>query len=501
MSSVDRDTSFRPAMQIMAGRLLGFAATFFVPIVLVRVFAPEAFGTYKQLFLVYTTLFALAQIGMAESLFYFLPRDREGSGRYLVNSFAMLSLSGLAFLGGLWVSAPAIASWLGNPALAGLLPLIGIYLFLMLASAGLEITLMCGDRYVAAAASYAISDILRASFLVVPALLLEDLRWILWGAIAFGAIRLGGQVATAWKRFGGDLTFDRILLKRQFAYSLPFQLAVVVEVAQTNLHQYAVAYWFDPATFAIYAVGCLQIPLVEFAASSAGNVLMVKMGGASKDGDTEGARRIWTSTTRKLALLLVPMVVCLVLVARDLIPVLFTGEYLAAVPVFVVWTLAVLFGVVQTDSALRVYAEVRYILFLNLVRLVVIAGLIYFAVELFGLVGAVGITVVALFVNKVLALARLRGILGTGWAGILPWRDLGTIGAVSVAAAGPALLLRPELERGSITALIVLGTTYGITLVALALGLGVLHEDEIPSFLKRFPRIARGARIEPTESS
>ena len=47
--------SFGPAMVLMAGRMVGFAATFFVPIVLARVFTPEAFGTYKQLFLVYAT--------------------------------------------------------------------------------------------------------------------------------------------------------------------------------------------------------------------------------------------------------------------------------------------------------------------------------------------------------------------------------------------------------------------------------------------------------------
>ena len=33
------------------------------------------FGTYKQLFLIYATLFGVAQLGMAESLYYFIPRD------------------------------------------------------------------------------------------------------------------------------------------------------------------------------------------------------------------------------------------------------------------------------------------------------------------------------------------------------------------------------------------------------------------------------------------
>jgi O-antigen/teichoic acid export membrane protein len=486
----------------MGGRIVGFAATFFVPIVLVRIFAPEVFGTYKQLFLIYTTLFALAQIGMAESLFYFLPRDRERSGRYFVNSVALLSLSGLVALGALWLGAPAISSWMGNPELARHLPLLGAYLFLMLASAGLEITLMCGQRYGAAAATYAISDVLRATLLILPAVFTRDLRWLLLGAVAFGAVRVVAEVVTAWRRFGPRIAPDRSLLRRQLGYSMPFQLAVIVEVAQANLHQYAVAYWFDPVTFAIYAVGCLQIPLVELAASSAGNVLMVRMGDALRAGDKAAARRIWTSTTRQLALLLVPMVVVLVLVARDLIPVLFTDAYRAAVPIFVVWTLAVLFGVLQTDSALRVFAAVRTILVLNLVRLAVVGGLIYVAVTLFGLVGAVGVTVLALLLSKALALVRLRRLLGASWRDVLPWRDLATITGVSVLAAVPPLLLRPELTPATFPTLAVLGLVYGVSLVALALGHGVLHDDEIPRVLRPFRRLASGEpAIEPSESA
>jgi hypothetical protein len=64
-----KDGTSRPALLLVAGRSAGFAASFAIPIVLARTFDPGAFGTYKQLFLVYTTLYGLAQIGAAESLY------------------------------------------------------------------------------------------------------------------------------------------------------------------------------------------------------------------------------------------------------------------------------------------------------------------------------------------------------------------------------------------------------------------------------------------------
>src|ERR671926_1603539 len=88
------DTVSKPAMLLVGGRAIGLAASFAIGILLARIFTPAVFGTYKQFFLVYTTLYGLAQLGMAESLYYFVPRatsagrDRGASnvGRYVCNA-------------------------------------------------------------------------------------------------------------------------------------------------------------------------------------------------------------------------------------------------------------------------------------------------------------------------------------------------------------------------------------------------------------------------------
>src|SRR5262249_22007702 len=67
-----RDSIMGPALVLMSGRVLAFAASFLLPVALVRLFDAADFGTYKQLFLVYTTLYVVGSV-MAESLFYFLP--------------------------------------------------------------------------------------------------------------------------------------------------------------------------------------------------------------------------------------------------------------------------------------------------------------------------------------------------------------------------------------------------------------------------------------------
>src|SRR5437870_8789353 len=95
------DSTFRPAFTLMSGRVAAFAITFLTPVLLVRVFSQAEFGPYKQFTLITYTLFLIGQLGLAECLFYFLPRDPEAGARYALNSVVMLGLSGSICLMGL----------------------------------------------------------------------------------------------------------------------------------------------------------------------------------------------------------------------------------------------------------------------------------------------------------------------------------------------------------------------------------------------------------------
>src|ERR1044071_8262230 len=133
----------------------------------------------------------------------------------------------------------------------------------------------------------------------------------------------------------------------------PVSVYVLIEVLQINLHMYVVSFHFDAATFAIYAVGCLTLPVVDFLMSSACNVMMVGMREYLMKDAQASVLAIWRDTTRKLLLLYAPIVGCLLTVAHEVIVVLYTDKYIASVPIFMVWVLAILFVGLLTDGVLR----------------------------------------------------------------------------------------------------------------------------------------------------
>ena len=103
MSSTE--STVKPALVLMVGRGVALVATFLAPLILVRLFDQSQFGTYKQLLLVYVTLYVLSQLGLAESLFYFIPRSTGGAGGYVANSMLALTGTGVASLALLWATA------------------------------------------------------------------------------------------------------------------------------------------------------------------------------------------------------------------------------------------------------------------------------------------------------------------------------------------------------------------------------------------------------------
>lgn len=469
---------FRPALLLMSGRFLGFVAAFVIPIVLARVFDQTEFGSYKQIFLIFGTVFGIAQVGMAESLYYFLPSDARSSGGFVFNTLAVLGLLGLTSLGALWLWRADIAELLNNPGLAASIPLIGIYLLFMLMAVVLEIVMTVRRQHFRASCAYAVSDLVRAMFYIAPVLIFSGLRGLLLGAIAFAMIRLAATLVYVRREFGDTLRPQGTSLRTQLGYAIPFGLAGLIEVLQTNLHLYVVSYHFDTATFAIYAVGCLQIPLSDYLMTSTSNVMMVNMREKMLAGDRESVVSIWLDSVRKLALIFFPLVAALLITAHALIVMLFTSAYERSAPIFMVWTLSMLFAALLTDGALRVFAETRFLILQNALRLVLIVGMIQWFLARFDLMGAVLVTLLATAVAKVFALARIKRVLKVPLARLLPWRSLGVTVLIAAGAAVPAMLVESVLAVPGPVLLLLTGVVYTLSYYVLLQWCGPMHAEE-----------------------
>jgi len=447
------------ALVLIIGRVASFALTFFIPIFLARRLDPAEYGTFKQIFLIFTTLFLILQGGMVQSLYYFIPHDPDRKSAWIFQAVLFATAAGAIAAIGLLLGGERLADAFSNPALIPYISALALFLFLMLASCHFETVMIAQEEITKGSIVLFLSEMIRALFIIIPLLVTRSLSAVIAGLITFAGLRLLiSLIYTARILFRGagvrTPLFEPESLRMQLAYALPFGASVIVDVIQQNLHQYTVAALFDAATFAVYSVGIMQIPIIDFIYTPTTQVLMVRMTALLKQGSIQDRLTLWHNVTAQLALLFFPLGLFFGLIAPDMIGFLFTEAYKQSIPLFQISALGILPAVFLTDGMLRCHARIPFILFTTIVKIILTFLLILPLVHFAGLTGAVLATILVVYIGKVLMLWKTRALMSVSWREFLPWGKLaGTLLLASFVFI-PAMLLRQAFSMSSFIALI-----------------------------------------------
>jgi O-antigen/teichoic acid export membrane protein len=417
--------------------------TLSIPLALARTMDLGEYGTYKQLFLVLMTLYYVLPFGMAQALYFFVPRA-EDKRPYFGQTLLFLTFAGGVAALVLGAASEPLARYFHNPELVHYRWTQAVYLVCMMASFTLEISLITQGRTKQAALAYLVSDAVRALAMVVPVLLGYGLRGMMVAVAAFAALRY----VAAWVlvlRSGRGALWDRRMLKEQFLYAAPFGAAMLLGIPQQYAHQFAVSSLTTPEAFAIYAVACFQLPVVDLLYTPISEVLMVRLGELDREGRVHEGVGMFRESVAKLSLAFFPLAAFLCAAAPEFIEALFGARFLDAVPLFRVSVLGVVLSILPVDGVLRARRETGHIFNGYLVKALVTVPLVYFGVKGLGMMGGILSWVAAEAVGKAVLLARVPRALSSpghpvGLRALLPARELGQA-LVAAAAAGLAIPL------------------------------------------------------------
>ncbi len=467
------------AITLIVAKGISFLLTLSIPLLLVRYLSQSEFGAYKQSLLLYTTVANLLPWGMAQSLYYFIPKSPEHRRGYLANTFIFLFVVGLFALLACSLSGHLLESYFHSEALAKSAPLLGIYMFFMTASIYAEVALVAENRTRAAAGVIILNEVAKALALIGSALLTHSYAGIMAGLACAAAIRF--LILTCY--FRRDLAMVKAgpnieLLRKQLRYSLPFGLMVLLLFAQDYFHQYYISYTFSPADFAIYAIGCLELPLVDLFYSSIGDVAMVKMAECLRNHDRVGARQTWHEAMIKLAVIFLPLTAYMTVVRKEFIIALFTERYQASAPILLVTLAAMPLTILLVDPVMRVFGETRYLLFITALRLPLTITLVIVSLALMGMIGGVISTSIMVLLARGALLMRIQSLMKCAFKELLPWRNLMLILVASISAALPAESLLIGLRLTPKFALIVTAPIYGLIFLLVGIWLDIFPAEE-----------------------
>jgi O-antigen/teichoic acid export membrane protein len=469
----------------MAARLVMTILGISLPMVLARTLLQEDYGTFKQAWILSSTLFFVLPFGITQSLLFFVPRDSRNQRLYVSHVLLATWVVGLLSTAILWLGGGAIADLFDNRKLGALMPMVAVITGLRLCSASWDLVYLSEGRVGSAA-------ILRAGFetfytvcVVAAALLLQTTAGALAGILIAFVVRAVVSNFVLLSKFG--FAFDRHLLVRQLRYALPFGLAFALMIPQQQFHFYAVAAAVPAATFAVYNVGCLQLPIIEMLYSPMSDVMQLAIAEEDGRGRPEAAIGLFRDTVSQLSFVFVPLLALLLVVAPALIRFFFTDRYAEAVSLFRITLLSIPLAALPLEGLMRARAQKRFMLVVSVSKFASTVILVLLGLHWFGMVGSIVGFMLAEEVGRGLMLWRATVVMRAKLADILPLRDLAVRAATSLVAAFAARVAMP----GGAPALLQLasaGAVFALVYLAILGWLGGL--SPLCNFLPRWKRVA-----------
>ncbi|HEX7956088.1 MAG TPA: oligosaccharide flippase family protein [Pyrinomonadaceae bacterium] len=483
------------AFWLMFAKTLGFAFTFLLPPLLVRHLTQTEYGLFKQVFLVVGTAVAVLPLGFGMSAYYFLPReDERGRARAVLNVLVFSTAVGAA--GGLALALfPGLLGRVFNdPTLVSYAPLVGVVIFFWVVSSFLETVAVANQETRLSTVLIVGAQLTKTLFMLGALLAFGTLRALIYASLAQGVLQTVVLLRYLSARFPGYWrAFDLGMLRAQTAYALPLGVAGLMYTVQTEGHNYFVSHYFTPAEFAVYAVGCLELPLVGLLRESINSVMIPRVSLLQKAGETREIVGLTARVMRKLAAFFFPTYAFFMVAGREFIAFLFTPAYLPSWPVMVVNLTLLPFAIIALDPLVRAYAEHRYFLLkIRVLMLFVLAAGLWFGVARFGLVGAVGAVVLTGVVERLALLAKFARVLEVTRRDLPYFKDVAKIALAAAAAAAVAALVRALLPGvRPFFVLAACGASFGAAYLAAIVVLKVVTEDEFGAVRARAARLQR----------
>lgn len=400
----------------MTAKLIGFAFSFALPLIVVRYLSQTNVGLYRESFLLITNAAIILPLGFSMSAYYFLARETERRGAAVFNILLFnFVVGGLACLT-LFLYPQLVGDLFTSDELTRIAPAIGVVIWIWIFSTFLE-TVAIANQEAKTATLFIVAAALSKTLLMAGAVLaFATVESLIYAAMIQGVIQTAILLHYLRSRFPGFWrSFELGFFREQMKYAIPFGLTGVLWMAQNDIHSYFVGYKFSAAEFAIYAYGCFEVPLIAMLSESVTSVLLPRMNALQLVGRRDEMIRLTARAMQKLAFFYFPIYVFLMITANTFIVTLFTQEYAASASIFVINLTLLPFSILITDPIVRSYKELgRIFLVTRVLVLTSLVTVLYFGLNSFGLTGMITAAVGAILIEKIIAETMVIRKLGLG---------------------------------------------------------------------------------------
>ena len=466
---------------------------FVVPLILVRYFTIEEFGNYKQIFLIFYLVIPVIDFGISNSLYYFLTKYPENKSGFLSQTFLFQILFCTLLIFIFYIFQAPIAVLFGEgTSLQKYIPYIGIYAALWHFSSIIEIILIIEKKTpISALIDFSFECLKSITSILVVILFAGGLfDLVIYSLILTGFLKTMLLLVYLHRK---NITFfsklDFSMVRIQVKYAVPFGVAVIVMAFVIKTHEYIISYCHGAAVFAVYSVGCFQLPFLHIISDSIAKVTMVRMTELTKESNNNAEiAAVLSNSIRLLWMIYFPIALFFFINAEDLIIGLFTELYKDSIPVFRVLIIMVPLSAILLRHVPRVYSRTDFILKNNLIRLILSVIFCFALNEYYGMLGVAVGHVLATIIWTLVYVKIAKDLVNVDIVAFIPMTPLFLISFFALLSGIINIGLLYVISYQPMINFFISAICYfGFTLVFLW-GFGVLTPDEKNGILKILKR-------------
>ena len=466
---------------VVFSRILTAIIDWSVLVIVVNLITDTELGILSFLLVVYEIAKNIATLGFPESIFYYFEKLAKNLRKAFaiqttVILFITASIAAIGILVGEWLVPYFLTEFTPENVqiIQEYLPFIALIVVLEVPTWPVHNILLAIGRQREAGWYQIITSIFSFSAIVVPLWLGYPFLDVIYGLLIYATIRfIGSFIWVSLVIPKGPIRTREVSIKEQVEFSVPLGISSLVSQFNKNIDKLVVLWFFSETVAANYQVGANEIPILRVIPFAVGSVLISRYVNFSLSNKKEELLSLWHRSIEKVAALIIPLVILSVVLAEEIVPILYEGggvDYSRAIIPFQIYNLIILIRVAHYGSMLQAFGDTKGVLRLSVTLLLLNLVLSIPATYLFGIVGTAAATFVANFINWYFTLKKIGGHLQIPFYKVLPLIKYFRILFLSLIIAIPVFYWKENTSSGFETYEVLLISSTAFIVVYLCLG-------------------------------
>ena len=459
--------------------------------ILARVLTVDDYATYRQTLLAYVFISPLLILGLPEVLYYFLPIEKERARGVLRENLLLLGIMGVVFSLFLFCGGNRLLAWrFGNPALERTLMIFAPYCLFMLPAVALDSCLLARDRVTHVAIFNVLSRIVLLVTVITAALIWRSSTATIIAVVVSAAVTLGPAVAlmySATKDTQTDISWAGA--RAQLKLSVPLALAGMVAMLSEHIDKVIVSSMsigrYDLKEVAVYLNGAIELPLIDVVTASAMCVILPDLATSFKEDRLGDLLVLWRRTAEKCLTILAPAMAFVLVMAPELMTVLFSSTYTESAYPLRIYALLLPLRATQITTLFIATGRSGFVTVAATIGLLVNVVLSILFVSCVGPAGAAWATVISIYAMTICTFAVMGSVLKCGLTDVIRFPRVTWTIAVACLPGVVIYLLGGFIPGGSVIRLSVLTPVFAIVLVVAYHVTGIAPLSRIAAALSR----------------